>query len=165
MVFPPNPLKRHPKLADLWIMNRPRNTMLAIGAAVVGVGGLAATIASCERSIELGARMRSSVEYTDLKRGNGPPIEEGRRIGIHYEAKLPDGTVFLNTRAADGPHHMIVGAGGVIIGVDEAVRGMRLGGVRRATVPPEMHWGRAGYADIVPANTPVTFVIELVSVH
>jgi len=139
--------------------------MLAIGAALVGVGGLVATIASCDRSIELGARMRSKVEYTDLKRGTGPPIEEGRRIGVHYQAKLPDGTVFLDTRRTDGPHHWIVGGGGVIVGIDEAVRGMRLGGTREATVPPEMHWGRAGYAGIVPADTPVTFVIELVSVH
>ena len=48
--------------------------------------------------------------------------------------------------------------------MDAAVRGMRAGGVRRVTLPPHAHYGRQGYAGVVPEESTMIFEIEMVRV-
>ena len=101
----------------------------------------------------------------DVKQGMGTAIGEGSRIEAHYEGRFPDGEVFMSTRKSGKPHAWTVGDGSVIAGMDEAVRGMRRGGVRVVNMPPEMHWGNGGYGGVIPPDTWLEFTIEITSVR
>jgi len=143
---------------------RPLLVAAALAAAATFLLALLPLAGCEEHTVHIGEARDPKPRVTDLVEGVGAPVGEGRRIAIRYEGFLPDGTRILSTDDdADGPHTFTIGDGTVIIGIDKAVRGMRVGGTRRAVVPPELHWGRAGYADVIPRNTSLTFEIELVS--
>ena len=63
-------------------------------------------------------------------------VKEGRNVTVHYTGKLNDGTVFDSSREVD-PISFEVGGGQVIAGFNEAVVGMKVGGIRRVVVPVE----------------------------
>jgi FKBP-type peptidyl-prolyl cis-trans isomerase len=63
-------------------------------------------------------------------------------------------------------HTWTIGDGTVIAGVDEAVVGMRPGGVRRVVIPPDLHYGPDGYGDgAVPPETDLHLEITLSGVR
>lgn len=135
----------------------------ALTLLVVALGAL--TLASCrDRAIELSPE--KGVAFEDQVVGAGPPVKEGSLIRAHYVVRLPDGTVLVNTRnAGDGnPHIWQVGSEAIIPGMNTAVIGMRMGGVRKATLPPRAAYGRMGYAGKVPPDTDLIVYIELESV-
>lgn len=135
-------------------------------AMTVGLAALAIVAGACEpEQSGLSGPRRPSVEITQVETGAGVAAEQGSLVEAHYVGRLPDGSVFIDTRKQGEPHRWIVGEGAIIAGMDEAVMGMRPGGVRMARVPPELHWGRAGYADVVPENATLTFRIEMLSVQ
>lgn len=105
------------------------------------------------------------IRIKTIKAGVGARAREGQMVEAHYIGKLPDGTVFMNTRDKGSPHIWRLGDGTVIAGMNLAVEGMRPGEIRVVKIPPELHWGRAGYGGVIPENTTLTFEIELVSVH
>lgn len=68
------------------------------------------------------------------------PIQEGDTVAVHYTGKLEDGQVF-DTSEGRGPLEFQVGAGQLIRGFDEAVRGLEVGEETTITVPPEQGYG------------------------
>jgi len=119
----------------------------------------------CDRDVHLVGHRAPEVTTRDIRSGAGQQIEQGRMVFAHYVGKLPSGEVFMSTRDEGEPHAWVVGEGSVIKGIDLAVVGMRPGGVREARIPPELHWGRAGYGNVVPKNATLTFMIEIVNVR
>jgi FK506-binding nuclear protein len=90
--------------------------------------------------------------------GRGIVAKDGDLVTISYEVKLESGAVAL----ADESHSFEIGADAVIRGIDETVRGMRLGGRRVVLCPPQKHWGRAGYGNgVIPPNETLTMDIML----
>ena len=83
---------------------------------------------------------------------------------MHYTAKLPNGSVVIDTPSKGKTHKFVVGDGSVVPGMDDGVKGMRAGGTRVLTLPPHTHYGRAGYAGIIPPDTVLVFEIEMVRV-
>lgn len=131
-----------------------RSTPLAayFAAAVVLTGCEPPTAAVREDRLPI-------IEETE---GRGRAAREGSTVRISYRATLEDGSELLRDR----DYRFEVGAGTVILGVDEAVRGMRPGGTRTVRVPPHKHWGSAGYGDgEVPPDTTLTFHIEMLGVR
>ncbi|MEC9373668.1 MAG: FKBP-type peptidyl-prolyl cis-trans isomerase [Planctomycetota bacterium] len=128
---------------------------------------IAASLAAlgCDRKVHLAQNREPTVRYTDTKTGIGPPVQKGRIVQVHYVGRLPSGEPFLNTYDDGKPYSFQLGEGTVIAGIDAAVVGMRPGGVRVAKIPPELHWGRDGYANIVPRNATLEFEITLVGVN
>lgn len=116
-----------------------------------------------DRAIEL--TPEQGIKYEDQIVGAGPPVEKGSRVRAHYVVRLPDGSVVVNTRTArDGdPHEWVVGDATIIPGMNHAVIGMKMGGVRKATLPPRAGYGKNGYAGIIPPNTDIIVYIELES--
>lgn len=55
----------------------------------------------------------------------------------------------------------VVGHGNVIRGWDVGVLGMRAGGKRRLTCPPNMAYGKKGSPPAIPPNATLVFDIEV----
>jgi peptidylprolyl isomerase len=68
------------------------------------------------------------------------PAKNGDHVRVHYTGRLDDGRVFDSSRGGD-PLEFTVGAGEVIPGFDEGVRGMRVGDSRTVEIEPEDAYG------------------------
>ncbi|WP_394844096.1 FKBP-type peptidyl-prolyl cis-trans isomerase [Pendulispora brunnea] len=101
---------------------------------------------------------------SDIKPGTGKEAQRGDTVKVHYVGTLPDGTEFDSSRRRDTPLEFQLGTGAVIKGFDTAVTGMKVGGLRRVTVPPELGYGRQGSPPKIPPSATLVFEIELVDV-
>ena len=118
-------------------------------------------------------RTKSGLGEYDIRAGEGQLCESGDRVAIHYDVKLGNFTVSTSrqgTGVTGGvPYGFDVGQGpgnpgGVFLrGIDEGVLGMRVGGVRRLKVPPELGYGDRQVQEI-PPNATLTIDIELLSI-
>ncbi len=107
---------------------------------------------------------------TDLKietviEGNGAIASTGKRAIVHYKGMLSDGDVFDESRSHDNPFSFEIGAGQVISGWEQGVSGMKVGEVRKLTIPPELGYGARGAGDAIPPNATLVFEIELLDVN
>lgn len=100
----------------------------------------------------------------DVVLGTGPSVEEGDTISVHYKGMLQNGQEFDNSYDRGEPISFEVGAGRVIAGWEEGVRGMQVGGERILVIPAELAYGAAGYGPI-PGGATLVFVIELLSIE
>jgi len=106
----------------------------------------------------------SQLLMTDIKPGDGKEARRGDTVRVHYVGTLPDGTEFDSSRRRDTPLEFQLGTGAVIKGFDTAIVGMKVGGVRRATIPPELGYGAKGSPPRIPPNATLIFEVELVDV-
>jgi FKBP-type peptidyl-prolyl cis-trans isomerase len=83
---------------------------------------------------------------------------------VHYEGFLRNGTKFDSSRDRDQPFSFQLGVGDVIPGFDQAVFGMREGGIRKVVLPPNLAYGESGAPPVIPPNSTLVFDIELLSV-
>ena len=101
----------------------------------------------------------------DLVVGDGAPAEDGDDVLVHYIGWLADGLrQFDSSRARRDPLDFSLGAGDVIKGFDQGVAGMRVGGKRRLTIPPELAYGDQGLAGIIPPQATLVFEVELLNI-
>lgn len=101
----------------------------------------------------------------DLQTGNGPQVQTGQRVSVHYTGRLTDGTEFDSSHNRGTPFSFQVGAGEVIPGWEQGVLGMQVGGRRRLVIPPEMAYGSQGRPPVIPANATLEFEIELLAIE
>ena len=94
--------------------------------------------------------------------GTGATAEAGDAVTVNYTGKLADGTVF-DTSVGKAPFPFTLGVGQVIPGWDEGVVGMKVGGTRILIIPPSLAYGAQAVGPI-PANSTLTFEVELLSV-
>jgi FKBP-type peptidyl-prolyl cis-trans isomerase len=96
----------------------------------------------------------------DLRVGTGAEATAGATVEVHYTGWLLDGPEFDSSRRR-GPFTFVLGAGHVIRGWDQGVAGMRVGGTRKLTIPPELGYGLRGYPGLIPAQATLVFEVEL----
>ena len=108
--------------------------------------------------------MADELQIETLTAGDGMTAEAGKRVSVHYEGRLADGSVFDASRPRGQPFTFTVGTGQVIRGWEEGVDGMQVGESRRLTIPPELGYGAEGAGDVIPPNATLVFEIELLSV-
>ncbi len=94
------------------------------------------------------------------REGFGRPAASGELVKINYNIRLQNGRENLR----DTGYRFVLDTGTVIDAMNQAVRGMKPHGVRVIECPPQRHWGRQGYAGIIPPNEPLTMTIELDSI-
>ncbi|HEY5618875.1 MAG TPA: FKBP-type peptidyl-prolyl cis-trans isomerase [Vicinamibacterales bacterium] len=107
----------------------------------------------------------------DDRVGTGAEAQSGRVVTVHYtgwlyDAARPDrkGAQFDSSRDRNEPFSFNLGAGEVIRGWDEGVAGMKVGGRRMLTIPPEMGYGARGAGGVIPPNATLLFDVELLDV-
>ena len=106
-----------------------------------------------------------SLSIEDIETGSGAEAEKGRRISVHYTGRLADGSKFDSSLDRGQPFEFKLGAGQVIRGWDEGFAGMKEGGKRKLTIPPEMGYGARGAGGVIPPNATLVFEVELLKVH
>jgi FKBP-type peptidyl-prolyl cis-trans isomerase len=109
-------------------------------------------------------RAPSALVKEDLVIGNGATAESGQDILVHYVGRIRDGAQFDSSRARRDPLDFALGAGDVIRGLDDGIPGMKVGGKRRLTIPPELAYRDQGLAGIIPPNATLVFEVELLEV-
>lgn len=100
---------------------------------------------------------------TEVKAGSGRPVGEGDAVTIHATTHLVDGTPVFDTRTNNQPQTFTIGEGKAYAHVEEGVKGMRPGGVRKLRVPPEAAFGKVGQGMTIPPNAILLYEIELIS--
>jgi FKBP-type peptidyl-prolyl cis-trans isomerase FkpA len=105
-----------------------------------------------------------NLQMEDLQVGSGAEAKKGQSVTVHYVGTLTNGKKFDASRDHGEPFTFKLGAGMVIQGWDVGVAGMKVGGKRKLTVPPEMGYGPMGYPPVIPANATLVFEVELLSV-
>lgn len=107
----------------------------------------------------------SGLRYTDIKPGAGETVcGRGQTVIVHYTGWLEDETKFDSSRDRNDPFSFPVDCGYVIPGWDEGVKGMRVGGIRRLVIPPELGYGARGAGGVIPPNATLVFEIELLEI-
>ena len=99
-----------------------------------------------------------------LKKGAGAAPKNGELVTVHYTGWFTDGNKFDSSVDRDEPFQFVLGAGMVIKGWDQGVAGMKVGGRRKLTIPPELGYGPMGYPPVIPPNSTLIFDIELIEV-
>lgn len=107
----------------------------------------------------------SGLQIEDIKCGDGDEAVSGQLVSVHYVGTLEDGTEFDSSRESGQPFEFPLGGGQVIQGWDEGVVGMKVGGLRKLTIPPELAYGQAGAGGVIPPDATLTFEIELLEVR
>lgn len=109
-------------------------------------------------------KLASGLQYEDQVVGSGKMAEPGMNVSINYTGYLTDGSKFDSSLDRGQPLIFQVGNHQMIAGFDEGVRGMRIGGKRKITVPPDMGYGADGRPPVIPPNSTLVFDLELLDV-
>ena len=113
--------------------------------------------------------MPDGLKYTDSKTGDGATAKSGNKVSVHYTGWLSDngakGKKFDSSVDRGQPFQFTLGAKQVIAGWDEGVAGMKVGGKRTLTIPPELGYGARGAPGAIPPNATLIFDVELLQVQ
>jgi FKBP-type peptidyl-prolyl cis-trans isomerase len=104
------------------------------------------------------------LELVDSVTGTGPDARPGDAVSVHYVGTLDDGTKFDSSRDAGHPLDFKIGMGQVIKGFERGIVGMKVGGVRKITIPPDLGYGRRGQPPVIPPNATLHFEVELMAI-
>ena len=107
----------------------------------------------------------SGLKIEELAVGDGATAEAGQQVSVHYTGWLTDGRRFDSSVDRNEPFQFALGRGMVIRGWDEGVAGMRVGGRRKLTVPPQLVSGARGAGGVIPPNATLVFEVELLGVR
>jgi FKBP-type peptidyl-prolyl cis-trans isomerase FkpA len=114
--------------------------------------------------------MNNGLRTHEVKVGTGAIAAEGHIVVVHYTGWLYDekaadrhGSKFDSSVDRNQPFSFPLGAGRVIKGWDQGVAGMKVGGKRTLTIPPDLGYGAAGKGPI-PPNSTLIFDVELLEV-
>jgi FKBP-type peptidyl-prolyl cis-trans isomerase FkpA len=108
--------------------------------------------------------MAGKLQIEDQVVGTGAEAVKGKTISVHYTGRLVDGTKFDSSKDRNEPFEFPLGRGHVIQGWDEGFAGMKVGGKRKLTIPPEMGYGARGAGGVIPPNATLVFEVELLGV-
>jgi peptidylprolyl isomerase len=108
----------------------------------------------------------SELVVDDLTVGDGDEAAAGQQVSVHYVGvSWSTGEQFDASWDRMEPFAFGLGRGQVIQGWDEGVQGMKVGGRRRLTIPPEMGYGAAGAGGVIAPNETLVFVVDLLAVR
>jgi FKBP-type peptidyl-prolyl cis-trans isomerase FkpA len=102
--------------------------------------------------------------YEEVVVGSGGEAVAGNHVTVHYTGWLTDGTKFDSSKDRGDPFRFSLGAGQVIAGWDQGVAGMKVGGTRKLTIPPQLGYGARGAGGVIPPNATLVFEVELLAV-
>ena len=110
-----------------------------------------------------GITTESGLIILDVVVGEGEEAMPGNTVTVNYTGRLENGEQF-DTSIGRAPFSFPLGAGRVIKGWDEGVAGMKVGGQRKLTIPPELAYGTRGAGNVIPPNATLIFDVELLKI-
>ena len=110
--------------------------------------------------------MDNGLIIEDIELGQGSEANEYNKITVNYTGKLEDGSIFDSSlKKGRSPFTFTLGVGSEIKGRDLGVKGLKVGGKRKLTIPPELGYGDQGAGSIIPPGAKLVFEIDLLSVE
>ena len=98
--------------------------------------------------------------------GDGDEATIGKRVIVHYAGVAwSTGREFDASWNRGSTFDFRLGAREVIEGWDKGVAGMKVGGRRRLTIPPEMGYGSRGAGGVIKGGETLVFVVDLIAVR
>ena len=111
----------------------------------------------------------SGLVYEEKVVGTGDMAQSGQDVSVHYTGWLlyggERGRKFDSSKDRGDPFEFPLGAGHVIQGWDEGVQGMKVGGMRVLTIPPNLGYGARGAGGVIPPNATLIFEVELLAIE
>ncbi len=107
----------------------------------------------------------TGIRYIVEKPGSGPLLRPGDTVKVNYKGKLLNGKTFDENHNKAEPFTFHLDRGEVIAGWDQIMQLMRPGSKWLVIVPPELAYGRRGYAPVIPSYATLVFDIEIVGVN
>ncbi|KAK9790759.1 hypothetical protein WJX73_006508 [Symbiochloris irregularis] len=122
---------------------------------------------SCEAKIDSvqSQTSKTGLKYKDITVGNGASPPVGYQVTVDYVAMTPQGKIFDSSLEKGKPYDVRIGSGQIVPGLDEGIKGMKTGGLRRVYVPGNLAFPK-GVASApgrprVPPSSPVVFDVKL----
>jgi FKBP-type peptidyl-prolyl cis-trans isomerase len=109
--------------------------------------------------------MPGKLQIDDVVVGTGAEALKGKQVSVHYTGWLTDGKKFDSSKDRGQPFQFALGRGQVIQGWDDGVQGMKVGGKRKLTIPPELGYGAQGAGGVIPPGATLVFEVELLAVR
>jgi peptidylprolyl isomerase len=102
----------------------------------------------------------------DVVVGDGDEAVAGHDVEVHYVGvSWSNGQQFDASWDRNDTFTFRLGGGQVIQGWDQGVQGMRVGGQRRLTLPPDLAYGSRGAGGVIGPDETLVFVVDLVGIH
>src|SRR5262249_5552788 len=118
-----------------------------------------------EKEITTKDGKKAILKYVDLVEGKGNEVKKGDTIEVHYTGTLTSGKKFDSSLDRGETFTVKIGTGKVIVGWDEGIPGMKEGGKRKLTIPPELAYGDRDVGNgLIPANSTLIFEVEVVKI-
>ena len=106
----------------------------------------------------------TELKIIDERVGTGPVAKIGDQLSMNYRGTLLNGAEF-DSSYGRAPFDVAIGTGQVIKGWDQGIPGMKVGGKRKLIIPAELAYGERSPSEKIPANSPLQFEVELLSVN
>jgi len=136
----------------------------AFGA--VALFALAPLVASCSNPFKPSQNVNVPFSVTDTVVGTAPEVVPFSTVQVEYAGYLYDASkpnnegLLIATSLAGQPLVFLVGGGQVIPGLEQGMLGMKLGGHRIITIPPELAYGPFEHYP-VPKNATLVYEVDL----
>ena len=133
---------------------------------LLGALALAVVVSGCSKDNPTAPSANVPFSTVDVRVGTGAEATTGRGASVNYSGYLYSATAAENkgTPFDAGNFAFTVGTG-VIPGFSQGVQGMRVGGIRRVIIPPNLGYGAQGSPPAIPGNATLVFDIELLAVQ
>ena len=107
----------------------------------------------------------SGLQYVDHEIGTGAEATAVKMVDVHYTGTLTNGIPFDSSHTRGQPFSFKLGGGQVIRGWDEGIAGMKVGGRRTLTIPPDLGYGARGAGGVIPPGATLIFDVELLGIR
>ena len=106
------------------------------------------------------------LELDDLELGEGEEAATGHIVEVHYVGvSWQTGNQFDASWDRGDTFKFGLGKGQVIAGWDQGVAGMKVGGRRRITIPPNLAYGKRGAGGVIGPDETLVFVVDLIGLR
>ena len=110
--------------------------------------------------------MENGLIVEELIVGDGDEAKDYSKVVVNYTGTLEDGSIFDSTlKPGRESFTFTLGVGSVIKGWDLGVKGMKVGGKRKLTIPADLGYGDKGAGNVIPPGATLIFEVELLEVE
>jgi len=114
-------------------------------------------------SMSVMVKTESGLQYQDIETGSGKNPSDGDKVTIHLKISDEKGNIIENSYLTQKPVVFTIGKEEVIKGLEEGVKGIKVGGKRKLIIPPEIGFGVRAFKNI-PSNSNLIMEVELLEI-